>query len=87
MNYIQMIQMYHTSTRSIRTGNFDIYTAILPEISNYFFALNHHNYARWSVKYPDNIMRLPHTHPEAYDDFKKGWFGIKRTAKPLLLIK
>ena len=82
MNYIQMIQMYHTFTRSIRTGNFDIYTAILPEISNYFFALNHHNYTRWSVKYHDNLTRLPHTHPEVYDDFKKGWFGMKRTAKP-----
>ena len=44
--------------------------------------MNHPNYARWAVRYYENLINLPKTHPEVFDDFKKGWFAIKRTEKP-----
>ena len=50
-------------------------------MTNYFFALNQPNYARWLVKYHDNLLKAPETHPELYEEFKKGAFGVKRTSK------
>ena len=29
---------------------------------------NHPNYARWIVRYHDNLLKLQETHPEVYDD-------------------
>ena len=82
MIYIEMVHMYHQLTRSVRTGNINLYTACLPKITNYFFALNQPNYARWTVKYHDNLLKLPETHPEVYKEFQNHLFGIKRTNKP-----
>ena len=82
MIYIEMVHMYHQLTRSVRTGNINLYTACLPKIANYFFALNQPNYERWTVKYHDNLLKLPETHPEVYKEFQNHLFGIKRTNKP-----
>ena len=81
MQYIDMIHLYHNFSRSIRSGDLDLYTSCLPEVASYFFALNHQNYSRWSIKYHDNLIKLEETHPEVYDEFKAGRFGIKRTSK------
>ena len=82
MIYIEMVHMYHQLTRSVRTGNINLYTACLPKITNYFFALNQPNNARWTVKYHDNLLKLPETYPEVYKEFQNHLFGIKRTNKP-----
>ena len=29
----------------------------------------------------NNLLAVLETHPEVYDEFKKGWFSIKRTSK------
>ena len=76
-----MIHLYHEYSRSIRVGDLDAYINCLPKIANYFFALNHPNYSRWTVKYHDNLLRMPETHPQVYAEFKKGGFSIKRTKK------
>ena len=77
-----MVHTYNDFSRAIRSGDPDIYiVTTLTKITNYSFALNHPNYARWAVKYHDNLLRLSETHPEVYEDFKHGWFGIKRTSK------
>ena len=81
MQYINLIHLYHDFTRSIRNGDLHLYISCFPKLTNYFFALNHPNYARWCVKYYDSLIKLPETHPDVYNDFKEGWFGIKRTKK------
>ena len=58
-----------------------MFVSILPRITNYFFALNQQNYARWMVKYHENLLKLIQTHLALYEDFKKGLFGIKITPK------
>ena len=75
------MQLYHDFNRSVRTGDLDLYISTLPQIANCFFALNHVNYSRWLVKYYDNLLKLPASHPDVFQDFKNGWFGIKRTNK------
>ena len=81
-SYISLMHLYHRYSRSVRTGDLEGYTNTLLQMANYFFALNHHNYARWTVKYHDNLLKLKETHPEIYEEFKDGLFSVKRTNKP-----
>ena len=80
-DYIQMIRLYHEFTRSLRTGDLELYIQCLPKITNYFFSLNHPNYARWLVRYEDNLLKLKESHPEVYAEFKEGCFSLRRTEK------
>ena len=57
----------------------ELLMACIPELMSYFFALNHHNYARWMVLYHHNFVKLPSTH--VFDKFKDGLFSIYRTEK------
>ena len=77
ISYVQMIHIYHEFSRSIRSGDLDMYIACLQKISNYFFVMNHPNNACWTVKYHDSLLKILETHPGVYKEFKKGWFTIK----------
>ena len=81
INYVNMIHLHHEFSRSIRTRDLDLFISGLPKITSYFFTFNQPNYARWTVKYHDNLLKLPETHPEVYLEFKNKLFEIKRTPK------
>ena len=81
MSYIDMIHLYHDFSRSIRTGDLELYVFCLPKLADYFFAFNHPNYARWIVRHYDNLLKLNTCHPELYTEFRNGCFSIKRTKK------
>ncbi|GFU98409.1 hypothetical protein TNCV_3652401 [Trichonephila clavipes] len=49
---------------------------------NLFFICNQPNYARWASKYYDNLMKIAENHPDLFEEFQKGFFGIQRTYKP-----
>ncbi|GFW84840.1 uncharacterized protein TNCV_681281 [Trichonephila clavipes] len=48
---------------------------------NLFFICNQPNYARWTSKYYDNLVKIAETHPDLFEEFQKGFFGIQRTYK------
>ena len=77
MKYVEMIHLYHDFSSSVRPGD----VSPIPKINNYFFALNQPNYARWLVKYHNSLLVALDTHPEVYQEFKKGMFGTKRSPK------
>lgn len=79
--YINLIRHYLDLSRSIRTGNFELFKSVLPKITNIFFICNQPNYSRWTIKYYDNLLKVAETHPDLYEGFQKGCFGIRRTAK------
>lgn len=81
MNFIQLVNFYLLLSKSIRVGDFKLFCYILPKMTNLFFIFNQPNYARWMVKYHDNILKLDETHPDLKIDFESGSFGIKRTSK------
>ncbi|XP_047992980.1 uncharacterized protein LOC125231567 [Leguminivora glycinivorella] len=68
-------------SRSIRTGDFLMFRYILPKINNIFFVVNQPNYARWLLRYHDNLLKLKETHPQIYENMERGNFGIQRTDK------
>ena len=80
MKYVEMIHLYYDFSRSVHTGDFNTYVSSIPKITNYFFAVNQPNYARWLVKYYNNLLVAPDTHAEVYQEFKKGMFCIKRSS-------
>ena len=81
INYVNIIQLYHEFSRSIRPGDLFWFISSLPKITNYFSAFNQPNYARWTVKYHDNLLNLPETYRNVYLEFKIRLFGIERTPK------
>ena len=81
MQYIEMIKLSKEFIKSIRVGNFELYVYCLPKLTNIFFPFNHINYARWLIRYHDNLLKLQQTHPKVYAEFKDGLFSIKRTNK------
>ena len=58
---MHLIHLYHNFTRSVRTGDLDLYISCLPEITNIFFAMNHLNCVRWLVKYNGSLIKFPDT--------------------------
>jgi len=85
LKYVDMIHLYHTFTRSQRTGDFNLFVSCLPELTDYFFALNHHNYARWAVRYYHNL-ELQLSYPNLILKFMKilkmAYSQYDQTTKP-----
>ncbi|GFY03984.1 hypothetical protein TNCV_1197631 [Trichonephila clavipes] len=69
---IQLVNYYITLSRSIRMGDFEMFKYPIPKITNLFFTVNQPNYARWCVKYLDNLYKVYETHPGLKNDFMKG---------------
>ena len=82
MIYIKLVHHYLKLSRSIRAGDYQLYLDTLPKITNLFFVCNHQNYAKWTVQYHYNLIKVPTTHPGLEQDFQNEFFGIKRTSKP-----
>lgn len=82
MMYVKFIDYYLLLNTSIRSSNFEIYKLALLKIVNLFFVFRQQNYARYLVKYLDNLIKVDETHPGLREKFEKGSFGMKRTKKP-----
>lgn len=82
MTYVNLIDYFLMLNSSIRRGDFKFFKYVLPKLSNIFFVFNQPNYARYLVKYHDNLIKADESHPELRVQFQKGSFGIKRTKKP-----
>lgn len=80
--YVRMIDNYLLLTRSIRTGDFDLFKFVIPKIADLFFALNQQNYSRFLVLYHDALCRVDESHPGLETSLRRGSFGSKRTNKP-----
>ena len=80
--YISFINNYLMFTRSIRLGNFELFKQVISKMVDLFFIFNQGNYSRWLLKYQNDLLRVHLTHPGLQNDFKNGYFGVKRTDKP-----
>ena len=47
-----------------------------------FFTFNHH----WLILYHGKLRKLKNSYPEIYEEFKNGFFSLKRKSKPFLRI-
>ena len=65
--------------RSQREANFNMYIDALTEISPWFFALDHTNYARWIPVHSSDMLNLTNKHPDVTIPFAKGMFTVQKT--------
>lgn len=80
--FLRLMDYYFILSRSIRTGNYDLYINILPFINNIFFSMNLFNYARWLTAYNNNLLNVDQTHPDLREThFEKSSFSVQRTSK------
>ena len=84
MKHVQLIHVYHKCSKSLREGDLHGYTSCLQKFTNMFFALNHSNDARWTVKYHKSLLTLEETHPETFQEYQDSMFSINRKTKPFL---
>lgn len=82
LQYTKLVSLYLQLSRSIRTSDLDLYIVTIFEIVAVFFSFDQPNYARWLVKFHDNLINLNKTHPGLKDSLMKGGFSIQRTNKP-----
>jgi len=67
--------------RALRTGNFPLFNEAISRIVPYFFALDHHNYARWlPVHIRDNI-EVEKRHPTLWAQFMNGNFVADKSGR------
>ena len=67
---------------SVREGNFNLYVQSLRNPLKWFFALDHTNYARWLTIHVFDLISLPTTHPDVYQQILKGFFSYAKTKPP-----
>ena len=68
--------------RSIREGNFHLRVQSLRNLLKWFFALDHTNYVRWLTIHVFDLISLPTTHPNVYQQMLKGFFSFAKTKRP-----
>ena len=67
--------------RSQREANFNMYIDALTEISPWFFALDHTNYARRIPVHLRGMLNLTNKHPDVAIAFAKGVFSVHMVQK------
>ena len=82
MKHVHLIHVYQEYSRDLCDGDLRDYISCLAKFTNMFFALNHLNYARWTVKYHNNLLTLEYSDPETFREYKYGMSSINRTTKP-----
>ena len=65
--------------RAIREVNFLLYVEALSKIVPWFFSLNHTHYSRWVPIHLRDMMSLTRLHLDAYTEFLKEKFVIKKS--------
>ena len=68
---------YQVFVRTMREGNFKLFVKILISLVKYFFISYHYNYARWLSMHIQDLLSLPITRPQLYQDFERGNFVVQ----------
>ena len=65
--------------KSLRMSDFNLYVDSISELVPWFFALNHHHYARWATVHLCDMIALPVNHTRISAEFQAGKFTVHRS--------
>ena len=82
MQYMDTIQMVLSLIRATKENNLLLHIASLHKLCPLFFALDHHNYARYVPVYLLSLMNLDKTHPGAKELLVENGFSVSRSSVP-----
>lgn len=80
--YIDYVLLYMKMSRAVRLNDVNLFRYILPFMTNLFFITNHSNYARWMVRYHQNLMNIDADRPGLRQLLENGGLSIKRSNIP-----
>lgn len=69
-SFIEMMDILFNFQRSIKTGNWDLHLESTKQMIPWFFAYDRPNYSRFFTFYWTEMLELPTTHPNIYQEFK-----------------
>ena len=62
--------------KSIRKGDFKLYTQVIKKFGPCMFILDYCNYASWLAVHFNNMVNLHKAHSAVYEEFVKGKFTV-----------
>ena len=68
---------YLVSIRSMREDDFIFFDKILISLVKWFFIFDQYNYVRWLSANIQDLMSLPITRPQLYQEFEGGNFVVQ----------
>ena len=68
--------------RTVREGDFLLYTASIKKLLPWMFALDHIHYARWLTVHHYDMEILSTTNPDIFKESCNGNFTVKQTRNP-----
>ena len=77
VSYIELVELLLNLLRASREGNWPLHLASIRAIIPWCFAYDRTNYARYLPWYLDNMLSLPHTHPEVHRQLQAGGFSAQ----------
>ena len=77
---------YLIFTKSLREGSFILFVNVLKYLVKWFFILDQYNYPRWISVHIQDLLTLPRTCPQLYEEFKAGKFVAQISNREFLRI-
>ena len=68
-SFVEMMEILFAFQRSLKYGDWPSHLQATKKMLPYFFAYDHHNYARYLTYYWAEMIALPQTHPEIHQEF------------------
>ena len=65
----------------MREGNFKLFVKILISLVIWFFIFDQYNYARWLSLHIQDLLSLPITCPQLYQEFERGNFVVQISSR------
>ena len=78
---------YLVFIRSMREGNFKLFAKILISLVKWFFIFDHYNYARLLSMHIQDLLSLPITCPQLYQEFERGDFAVQISGRQFSRIR
>ena len=78
-SYLDMVSRLLTFLRATREGDWLLHISCVRQMLPWFFAYDRVNYSRYLSVYWWQMVRLPQTHPAAYEQLMKGEFCVQRS--------
>ena len=82
LKYMDKIWLVYTFLRTTKENNLDLHVSSLEKMCPFYFAMDHHNYARYLSVYYISMLNLATSHPGADELLRKGGLSVCRSNVP-----
>jgi len=79
MMYVDCISKFRILDRAVHTNDITLFVESLTPITELFFTMNHHDYARWMSKYQMDLLNIDTSRPGLCFILEAGALTVRRT--------